>query len=207
MLPFGVLTVSTAMEACVSGGLLQSTASAVSAALTPSVPLALGTLLVSLIALETEGILKLLANPVVRFLLALGAVSAVAQLLLLQSPLIVSTLAHKAVAPLLKQSVGLALGVAAATVAVVERDALISAAAKAAPKAADVVAFVILALVAVRTAMGPGANALAHYRAVAAAKQSAAVAVVAAPAEVALSADHAALGGVNTAAVAPAVAV
>ena len=204
MLPVGMLTASTALEACVSGGLLQNVAAAVSAALTPSVPLAMGTALVSLCVLETENIMKLLATPIIRLLLSLGAVAALIHLLQLQSPLLAATLAHKAVAPLLKPSVGLALGVAAATIAVVERDALAAAASKAAPGAADVIACAVLALVAFRTAMGPGASAMAHYRAVAAAKQAAAVTVVVAAPEVELPADPAALGELKTAAVTPA---
>jgi hypothetical protein len=201
MLPFGMVTASTALEACVTGGLLQNAATAVSAALTPSVPLALGTLLVSLCVLETKNIMKLLANPVARLLLSLCAVGALVHLLQLLSPLLAATLAHKAVAPLLKPSVGLALGVAAATIAVLERDALAAAAAQAAPGVADVIASALLAMVAFRTAMGPGASALAHYREMAAAKQAAAAVnvVVAAP-EVALPADPAALVEVKTAA-------
>lgn len=181
LLPFGMAAASATLEAFVSGGAQHSVVGFLSSALAPSLPLGLGTLVVSVCLLELRAIEKALqTTPILRALLSAAAVAGFFVLLIVQRPLLFSTLAHKAVAPLLQPSVGLALSVAAVAVAAIEAPALGALVARIAPGLLDALLYAVLALVVVKTALGPGAAALAKYRAQAEAKQRAAAAAAAA---------------------------
>jgi hypothetical protein len=181
-----MVAASATLEACLCG-VPSAIASALASSVAPSAPLALGTLFVSLTLLELQTIQNALQSPVLRALLTLAAIAGFAAVIAIQAPLVTATLAHKAVAPLLQPSVGLAVSVAVAVIAIVEAPALSGIAAGIAPKLADGIVWAILMLVAFRMAMGPGATALTKYREEAEAKQraaAAAAAIVVAPAAV-----------------------
>jgi hypothetical protein len=181
LLPFGLAAASAVADATLTGGAcgVASVSAALGSALQPSVPLAVGTLVAGLTTLEWKAVCEAAKTPVVGVLAGLAAAAALGWLFVnTQLPLWQATLAHKAVAGLLKPSVGLALGVAAAVVAIVEAPALGALFASALPAAGDAVALALLALLAVRTAIGPGAEAVAHYQAQAASRAAAQAAAV-----------------------------
>jgi len=179
LMPVALLTASSALDVCLAGG--APLATAVSAALQPSVQLATLVLVSSLAVLERDALLSLLSKSATKVLLGTAAIAVLAWLLSLQAPLAMAVVAHKAFLPLTVPSVPLALGVGAAMLVALESQSLTAFASSVAPHVADLAVTLALAAIALQVAVLPGAQALLQARA-AACTRTATAEVVALPA-------------------------